>query len=66
MGTLESGITKALSSSDECFIQLEAKRIKLDEMMLKMEEDQRKESDEQEEWRRRDERISVEVIYTDV
>ena len=35
MDTLVSGITKALSSSDECFIQLEEKRIKLDEMMLK-------------------------------
>ena len=40
-------VAKALSSSsDECFLQLEEKRIKLDEMMLKMEEDQRKESDE--------------------
>ena len=39
MGTLVSGITKAISSSDERFIQLEEKRIKLDEMMLKMEED---------------------------
>ena len=46
MGTLVSGITKALSSSDKCFLQLEEKRIKLDEMMLKMEEDRRKESDE--------------------
>ena len=56
MGTLVSGITNALSGSDERFLQLEEKRIKLDEMMLKMEEDQRKESDEREERRRRDER----------
>ena len=46
MDTLVSGITKALNSSDGCFLQLEEKRIKLDEMMLKMEEDRRKESDE--------------------
>ena len=37
MGTLVSGITNALSGSNERFLQLEEKRIKLDEMMLKME-----------------------------
>ena len=42
MSRLVSGITKALRGSDECFLQLEEKRIKLDEVMLKMEEDQRK------------------------
>ena len=45
MGTLVSGITKALSGSDEHFLQLEEKRIKLDELMLRMEDDQRKEND---------------------
>ena len=35
------GITEALSGSDESFLLLEEKRIKLDEMMLKMEEDYR-------------------------
>ena len=64
MGTLVSGITKALSSSDECFLQLEEKRIKLDEMMLKMEEDRRKESDEREERQRRDEREFQLKLFT--
>ena len=64
MGTLVSGITKALSSSDERFLQLEEKRIKLDEMMLKMEEDRRKESDEREERRRRDEREFQLKLFT--
>lgn len=59
MGTLVSGITKALSGSDECFLQLEEKRIKLDELMLKMEDDRRKENDEREERRRRDERVKL-------
>ena len=64
MGTLVSGITKALSSSDERFLQLEEKRIKLDEMMLEMEEDRRKESDEREERRRRDEREFQLKLFT--
>lgn len=63
MGTLVSGITKALSGSDECFLQLEEKRIKLDELMLKMEDDRRKENDEKER-RHRDEREFQLKLFT--
>ena len=43
------GMTKALISTDECFINLEEKRIKLDKMMLKMENDRIKENEAREE-----------------
>ena len=41
-------------ASDERFLQLEEKRIKLDELMLKMEDDRRKENDEIKECRCRE------------
>jgi len=37
MDSVVKGITKALSSSEERFLDLEGKRLKLDEMMIKME-----------------------------
>ena len=64
MGILVSGITKALSSCDERFLQVEEKRIKLDEIMLKIEEDRRKDSDEREERPCRDEREFQLKLFT--
>ena len=56
LDTFMKGMAKALSSSDERFINLEEKRIKLDKMMLKMENDRIKENEAREERRRREDR----------
>ena len=50
------GISTALGSSDERFIELEEKRMKLDEMMLKMEQDRMRENEAREERRRKEDR----------
>lgn len=56
METFVKGISKVLGSSDERFIVLEEKRMKFEEIMLKMEEDRLKESEAREERRRKEER----------
>jgi len=45
------GISTALGSSDERFIELEEQQIKLDKMMLKMEQDRMRENEASEERR---------------
>ena len=56
MENFVKGISTALGSSDERFIELEEKHMKFDEMMLKMEQDRIRENEAREERRRKDDK----------
>ena len=56
MEKFEKGISTALGSSDEWFIEVQEKRMKLDEMMIKMEHDRMRENEAREERRRKEDR----------